>query len=127
MIFLIRSDGRVLIQRRNAERETFPDCYDSSCSFHVKFGEGYEEAAKRELIEEVGISAPLTYLGKISHYDPPENEVVAVFACYSDETIRSNKNEFSMWSFLTKAEVDKVVRLSAPWLRDGWELARGRL
>ena len=59
MVFLTRSDGKILIQRRNVEKQTFPDCYDASSTFHVTFGESYEEAAKREMIEETGISAPL--------------------------------------------------------------------
>lgn len=116
-----------MIHRRNADRETYPNCYDSSCSFHVTFGESYEEAARRELVEEVGLSAPLTYLGKFTHYDPPENETVAVYACYSDARTKSNEKEFSSTNFLTKAEVDRIVEQSAPWLRDGWKLAREKI
>ncbi len=127
MIFLVRSDGRILIQRRNAARKTYPESYDSSCSFHVTFGETYEEAAKRELIEETGVSAPLTYLGKFTHYDPPENEMVAVFACNSDEQVHISKEEFSNAKFRTKEEVDKIISLSAPWLRDGWQIAREKI
>ena len=85
MTFLIRSDGKILIQYRNKEKETYPDCYDASSSFHVTFGESYEEAARRELGEETGVDAPLEYLTKFTHHDPPENEIVAVFACYSDQ------------------------------------------
>lgn len=125
MIFLVRSDGKILIQHRSASKETFPDCYDSSCSFHVTFGESYEDAAKRELIEEAGISAPLKYLGKFTHYDPPENEMVTVFVCNSDEPPRISEEESSGAEFYTKEEVDRIVALaSAPWLRDGWKLAR---
>ena len=111
MIFLVGSDKRILIQRRSIARETYPDQYDSSCSFHVTFGESYEEAAKRELIEETGVSAHLKYLGKFVHYDPPENEMVVVFACFSDEQIRISKEEFSSANFCTKEEVDKIVAL----------------
>lgn len=128
MIFLVRSDGKILIQHRSASKQTFPDCYDSSCSFHVTFGESYEDAARRELMEEAGISAPLSYLGKFTHYDPPENEMVAVFACNSDEPIRISNEESSGAKFCTKEEVEKIVAVgSAPWLRDGWKLARDEI
>ena len=63
MIFVIRSDGRILLQHRSPSKTIFPDCWDSSSSFHVTFGETYEQAARRELKEETGISAQLT----ISH------------------------------------------------------------
>jgi len=58
MIFLIRSDGKILLQRRSPSNATFPGCWDSSSSFHVTFGESYEQAARRELKEEAGVSAP---------------------------------------------------------------------
>ncbi len=127
MIFLVRSDGLVLIQRRSPARETFPDCYDSSCSFHVTFGESYEGAAKRELMEEVGIAAPLMFLGKFAHYNPPENEMVAVFTCTSDDQPQISKEEFSNAKFCSKAEIDKLIALSAPWLRIGWRMAREKI
>jgi NADH pyrophosphatase NudC (nudix superfamily) len=94
----------------------------------VTFGESYEDAAKRELIEEAGISASLRYLGKFTHYDPPENEMVAVFACNSDEPVLISKEESSGAQFCTKEEVDTIIALeSAPWLRDGWKLARNKI
>src|SRR5215470_14563663 len=62
VVFVIRSDGRVLIQNRSPSKRIFPNCYDCSCAFHVTFGESYEEAAKRELREETGISGVVEYL-----------------------------------------------------------------
>lgn len=127
MIFLKRSDGRILIQRRSGKKETFPSVYDSSCSFHVTYGESYEEAAKREMIEEIGVSAPLRFLGKFTHYHPPENEIVAVFACNSDDQVRVNE-ESSLAKFLTKEEIDKLLASdSAVWLMYGWKLARDEI
>ena len=74
MTFLVRSDGTILIQRRSPNT-TFPGCWDSSSSFHVTFGEIYEQAAIRELKEETGVSATITYLGKFTYRVPPENEM----------------------------------------------------
>lgn len=74
-------------RREARRRRIFPDRYDCSCAFHVTFGETYEEAAKRELREETGISGRLEYLGKFSHQDPPENQIVAVFNCKSNAPV----------------------------------------
>ena len=129
IVFLTRSDGKVLLQHRSLKKKIFPDCFDSSCAFHVTFGESYEQAAARELTEEIGISAPLTYLGKFSHHDPPENQMVAVFSCSSDQTLKVDENEASGASFYTREEVDNIVtsQRTTPWLRDGWKLARDKL
>jgi isopentenyl-diphosphate delta-isomerase type 1 len=124
MIFLIRSDGKILLQHRSATRATFPDCWDSSSAFHVTFGESYEQAARRELKEETGISAHTTYLGKFTYHAPPENEIVAVFSCRSDDPIRIDEAESSEASFHSRDEVDVIAhsQAAAPWLSKGWQI-----
>lgn len=63
--------GRVLLQKRSKEVDTFPDCWDHSAAGHVDAGEDYEEAAKRELQEELGISGVI--LQKVALY--PTNNI----------------------------------------------------
>ncbi len=109
MIFLIRSDGKILLQRRSPSNATFLGCWDSSSSFHVTFGESYEQAARRELKEEAGVSTSLTYLGKFAYHVPPENEIVAVFSCRSDDAIRIDHAESSEASFHTRDDVNVIA------------------
>jgi isopentenyldiphosphate isomerase len=125
MIFLFRSDGKILLQRRSLS-STFPGCWDSSSSFRVTFGETYEQAARRELKEETAISARPTYLGKFTYYVPPENEIMAVFYCKSDNPIRTDPAESSEASFHTRDEVNVIAasEAAAPWLRTGWEMLK---
>jgi isopentenyl-diphosphate delta-isomerase len=122
MIFLINTKNEVLITTRNPERITYPSTYDASVSFHVTYGETYEAAAKREMFEEIGIQAPLTYLGKFQHQDPPEHQIVAVFLCVSDNIPRVDPSEFSHHNFYTITQADDLVRneITTPWLCDGW-------
>ena len=84
---------------------------------------------RRELREETGISAKPAYLGKFSYHVPPENEIVAVFWCKSDETVRIDPSESSGASFHTAEEVKRIVasEVAAPSLARGWELARKRM
>jgi isopentenyl-diphosphate Delta-isomerase len=125
MIFLTRSDGTILLQRRSPKNTIFPNCWDSSSSFHVTFGESYEQAAERELKEETGVSAPLAYLGKFSYHAPPENEIVAVFSSRSDDPFMIDQVESSEASFHTRDEVRVIAasEAAAPWLRKGWKIA----
>jgi isopentenyl-diphosphate delta-isomerase type 1 len=52
---LIHNDvGYLFLQRRSPDKDTFPNCWDSSCSGHVDAGENYATAARRELGEELG-------------------------------------------------------------------------
>lgn len=47
----------VLLQKRSADKDSFPGCYDISSAGHVAAGGGYLETAVREIGEELGISA----------------------------------------------------------------------
>jgi isopentenyldiphosphate isomerase len=122
MIFLARSDDKILLQRRSSRNKIFPNCWDSSSSFHVTFGESYEQAARRELKEETGVSTVLMYVGKFLYHVPPENEIVALFSCRSDDPIRIDRAESSEASFKTRDEVSAIAEseAAAPWLRKGW-------
>ena len=129
IVFLKRSDGKILLQHRSPLKRIFPDCYDASAAFHVTFGESNEEAARRELLEETGVSAPVLFAGKFRHHDPPEHQVVAVFTTMSDDPIRVDPAESSGYEFQPKPEVERAVRRgpTTPWLRDGWPIVRDHL
>jgi 16S rRNA (adenine1518-N6/adenine1519-N6)-dimethyltransferase len=47
--------GRLLVQKRSMQKELFPGRYDNSAAGHVDDGESYEQAAYRELEEELAL------------------------------------------------------------------------
>jgi len=53
-VMIYNLDGHLFLQRRSMKKDTFPGCWDSSCSGHVEAGEDYFTAARRELVEEIG-------------------------------------------------------------------------
>src|SRR6266566_1740442 len=55
------------------------------------------------------VSASLTYLGKFAYHVPPENEIVAVFSCRSDDPIRIDHAESSEASFHTRDDVNVIA------------------
>ena len=69
-IWIVRKAGdsyQVLLQKRSAEKESFPGMYDTSSAGHIQAGDEPLESAKRELFEELGIKAEdgdLTFAGK---------------------------------------------------------------
>jgi isopentenyldiphosphate isomerase len=64
-VLVIRSRGTVLIQVRSKTDHWQPGRWTISCTGHVKAGEGYEHAARRELAEELGIRSPVARLAKM--------------------------------------------------------------
>jgi isopentenyldiphosphate isomerase len=74
-----------LFQRRGLGKDTGAGAWDVACSGHVGAGETDEEAARRELAEEVGITdATPVHLGTLLLELATETELCAVFAVASD-------------------------------------------
>lgn len=48
---------QVLLQKRSANKESYPGCYDTSSAGHIPAGVDYKPSAIRELKEELGIDA----------------------------------------------------------------------
>lgn len=55
-VFLFTRDGKMLIQKRSADRAASPSALDCSVSEHVKAGESYLDAAMRGMKEEMGVT-----------------------------------------------------------------------
>jgi isopentenyldiphosphate isomerase len=102
-------------------KDLFPSYFCASASGHVASGEDYAATAKRELIEELGISATLIYLGKALVRSEPETELTALFATTSDGPYRFHPAETDGGRLFTVAEVwEGIVRgdlLVTPALR----------
>ncbi len=48
---------QLLLQKRSANKDSYPGCYDISSAGHIPAGDGYLESALRELKEELGVDA----------------------------------------------------------------------
>ncbi len=60
-VFVIRRVAaklQVLMQKRSADKDSFPSCWDTSAAGHLDVGEDFDSAAVRELREELGVSGP---------------------------------------------------------------------
>jgi isopentenyldiphosphate isomerase len=54
-VFLFRSDGRLIVQRRQRTKDVCPNAWDLTMAEHLQPGETYSQAAVRGLREELGI------------------------------------------------------------------------
>lgn len=55
MVLVINDDGELLLQKRGPNVATHPNRWDVSAAGHVDEDEGYLDAAKREMKEEIGL------------------------------------------------------------------------
>lgn len=102
--FVINSKGQLWIPQRSHDKEIFPDALDFSVGGHVKSGESYDVAFRRETKEELKIDAATTnhrLLGKLS----PEQDGVAsfmqIYEIPMEQTPKYNPDDFirSYWLY----------------------------
>ncbi|MGW7331165.1 NUDIX hydrolase [Streptomyces sp. NPDC054840] len=105
-------DGRVLVHRRPDDASRFPGQFNWMLGGAVGVGESYEQAAARELAEELGVHAAprlvLTFLcaGAISPYWMGLHEAVVT------TPVRPDPGEVAWFDWLTGPELDELVRSS---------------
>jgi isopentenyl-diphosphate delta-isomerase len=104
-VFLFNSRGQLLVQRRSASKDEYPLTYTSSASGHVGAGETYEQCAPRELLEEVGIEAPLERLVKLPASPETAQEQTVLFRAVSDAVPAPNEIEVASLTYFTLDEL----------------------
>jgi len=114
-IFVFNKEGRLLIQKRAPNKELLPNCLCSSASGHLEKGDSYEQGAKRELKEELGIGCDLKSIGKFSmqvtYLDGrKDREHCEIFICNYDGKFDLQKEEVSSVEFLS---IDKIKEMIA--------------
>lgn len=55
-VLIFNRRGEVFLQKRSLSKDMAPGLWDSSCSGHLDAGEDYDQAAVRELGEELGLN-----------------------------------------------------------------------
>lgn len=136
------TDGKLLLQKRAAEKITFPDMWTNTCCSHPlddfeqekveKDQLGVRVAASRKLEHELGIPQTQTpvdqfqYLTRI-HYLAPSNglwgehEVDYILFITTDVTVNPNLNEISDHKYVDKAELQAMFDDSknsfTPWFK----------
>jgi len=54
-VFVEDEEGRMLLQLRGPNVKVFPNCRDQAAGGHVDIGQSYEQTAKNEAAEELGL------------------------------------------------------------------------
>ncbi|OGI65912.1 hypothetical protein A2914_01295 [Candidatus Nomurabacteria bacterium RIFCSPLOWO2_01_FULL_41_21] len=114
-VFVFNDIGKLFLQKRDKNMNIAPGKWDQSCSGHIDEGEEPEEAAKRELEEELGVSGvPLefvcgryfeeTYDGKLfKSYD-------FIYRCRYDGEIKVQKSEIEVGRWVKREDLEKEIK-----------------
>jgi isopentenyldiphosphate isomerase len=92
-VLVFNSDEDLFLQQRSMSKDVAPGKWDTSVGGHVDPGESLEEAALREMGEELGIDPELEFLYSYVHSNDYETEQVHTFRCTHDGPLTFNKEE----------------------------------
>lgn len=109
-IMIFTSDNKIVVPKRSSNRRLFPNCYDCSVGGHVSSGETYEQAAYRELEEELGITG--VKLEEIGYFKPTDIDTSAFSKMYKlvyDEVLNFDKDGIQEIYYMSKDEIRKLI------------------
>lgn len=121
-IGVVDSRGRLLIHQRSADKEVFPSYWDVCAGGVCTAGESWDDSARRELAEELGITVPIEHLGHGTWEGGGASLVGHVYLARSDGPFRFDDGEVVQARFVDVAELDRLLQ-SEPFCTDSVELA----
>ena len=110
-IFLFNSKGQLLLQKISEKKERYPGRYGSSVAGYVLSGESYEQAAKRKLMDELGVSnkeAKIKLVGKTFMEDMGRRKFVSLFLTTYDNELKPDSEQMDEVKFFDPKEITKM-------------------
>lgn len=109
-IMIFTSDNKIIVPKRSGNRKIFPNCYDCSVGGHVSSGETYEQAAYRELEEELGITdVKLEEIGYFKPDDLGTSSFSKMYKLVYDEELNYDKEGIQQIYYMKKEKIRKLI------------------
>lgn len=125
-VLVFNSTGELFLQKRSMTKDNDPGLWDSSCSGHVDAGETYDEAAVRELMEEIGLRTekPLEPLFKLKAGETTGWEFAQVYRTTAEGPFVLHPEEIDEGRWFTPKEIDAALTIElekySPTFRLAW-------
>jgi 16S rRNA (adenine1518-N6/adenine1519-N6)-dimethyltransferase len=111
-ILIFNQAGDVYLQQRSRWKDRHPLKWDSSAAGHVAAGESYDDTARRELKEELGVIVALQKIAKLPASEKTDQEFVWLYRGFASGDVVPDKSEIEKGAFMP------------PTVIDGWTSAR---
>lgn len=125
-VLVFNGGGELFIQKRTMTKDMYPGFFDVAAGGVVLAGESYEQSARRELEEELGIRAKIKYLFA-QYYEDETNRVWGrTFSCTHEGPFTLQPEEVEDGWFMT-IEAALALSKKEPFTPDGLELLKRTL
>ncbi|WP_190085811.1 NUDIX domain-containing protein [Streptomyces longisporoflavus] len=102
--------GRILVHRRAGQVPRFPGYYEVGVGGAVGAGETYEQAAVRELDEELGVSAAVRFRFKFLNRSGLSPHWLWVCDAVVPQAVVPDSNEVAWHGWLSESDLPRVLR-----------------
>jgi|WetSurMetagenome_2_1015567.scaffolds.fasta_scaffold203254_2 isopentenyldiphosphate isomerase len=121
-VMVFNSKGELFVHKRNRNLGLYPGMHDVKFGGMVSYGESYEDAAKRELMEESGITnVEIKFLFTMKTRSEKNNCNRHVFSCVYDGKLKLQETEVESGKFMSVEDAGKVdLSPSAIDVFNGW-------
>ena len=114
-VFIVNSKGQWLLQRRALSKYHSQGLWTNACCTHPFPGESNVDAAKRRLLEEMGLSSDLrklfhfTYIEKLDN-ELTEHELDHVFVGVTDDLPKINTDEVMDYKYIDFKDLNEDIK-----------------
>ena len=104
-ILIFNKKGELFLQKRSRFKDRHPCVWDSSAAGHVDAGETYDEAADRELEEELGVTTALQRVTKLPATERTGEEFIWLYRGAHEGPFQLARSEIELGDFFPPALV----------------------
>ena len=115
-VLIFNSKHELALQLRAANDDSYPSHWDFSAAGGIDSGEEPEASASRELREEIGVNANLTFVTERLCEFPawgtsePREDYVYLYKAHHDGDFSIDSNEVQAIRFFTIDEIDSMMK-----------------
>jgi isopentenyldiphosphate isomerase len=108
-VLVFNSRGELFLQKRSMDKDIQPGKWDTSVGGHLNLGETFDQAVRREMGEELGISAPVKHIYDYWMHSEVETEYVRTYICTYDGAIRFDPKEIEDGRFWSREQIEGEI------------------
>ncbi len=109
-IMVINPKAReIYFQKRSEKKDFLPGYYCTSAGGHVQSGETYEQAAERELHEEIGLQIPLKRATSLQFVSDNHKRFIELFLAFAEEGFHFKDGEVASGEFLDFEKAHELI------------------
>jgi 16S rRNA (adenine1518-N6/adenine1519-N6)-dimethyltransferase len=128
-LLIFNRRGELFLQKRSRWKDRHPLLWDSSAAGHVEAGEEYDETARRELEEELGVTAELTRVAKLPASERTGQEFIWLYRGQHEGPFSLAPSEIEHGQFFPPDVVSEWVKARpadfAPGFLECWNAYQG--